>query len=150
MEEPTIAATDFKALCLRWLDRVAEEGRGLTITKRGRPVARLVPIESPDKPLAGRWEGQVKVEGDVVYFDTSSEWEALETTICGAGAASQSYSGVLFFQRSLHRLSISIDKPYFLEIEFSETVLDFGAVSDDDPNNAIGDDDLFRCRRDVA
>ena len=77
MEEPTIAATDFKARCLRWLDRVAEEGRGLTITKRGRPVARLVPIESAGKPLAGRWEGRVKVEGDVVYFDTSSEWEAL-------------------------------------------------------------------------
>jgi prevent-host-death family protein len=77
MKEPTIAATEFKARCLRWLDRVAEEGHGLIITKHGRPVARLVPIESAGKPLAGRWEGQVKVEGDVVYFDTSAEWEAL-------------------------------------------------------------------------
>ncbi len=77
MRETTIGATDFIARCHRWLDRVAEEGHGLIITKRGRPVARLVPIEPVHKPLAGRWEGQVKVEGDVVYFDTSSEWEAL-------------------------------------------------------------------------
>ena len=84
MEERTIAATDFKARCLRWLDRVAEEGRGLTITKRGRPVARLVPIESAGKPLAGRWEGKVKVEGDVVYFDTSSEWGSPAVTCCDA------------------------------------------------------------------
>ena len=77
MKETTITATEVKARCLRWLDRVAEEGHMLIVTKRGRPVARLVPIEPAHKFLAGRWEGQVKAEGDVVYFDTSSEWEAL-------------------------------------------------------------------------
>ena len=77
MKETTIGATDLKARCRRWLNRVAEGGHTLLIAKHGRPVARLVPIEPVRKPLAGRWEGQVKVEGDVVYFDTSSEWGSL-------------------------------------------------------------------------
>jgi len=64
--------------CLRLIDEVAASGKSIVITKRGRPVARLVPVEPERKPLGGRWEGRVRTLGDIVYFDTSSEWDALK------------------------------------------------------------------------
>lgn len=39
-----ITATQFKARCLSLLDDVAESGAELLVTKRGRPVARVVPV----------------------------------------------------------------------------------------------------------
>ena len=42
-----IRASEFKAKCLALLDEVAETRREVVVTKRGRPVAKLVPIEPP-------------------------------------------------------------------------------------------------------
>jgi prevent-host-death family protein len=50
--ERTISATRFKAKCLALLDEVAESGETLVITKRGKPVARVEPVEPPAS-LAG-------------------------------------------------------------------------------------------------
>lgn len=44
-EVKTIPAGEFKARCLALLDEVAEHGEVLVVTKRGVPVARVVPIE---------------------------------------------------------------------------------------------------------
>jgi len=70
-----IAASEFKAKCLRLLDEV-EEGETLVITKRGRPVARVVPVSPPRRSLRGTWKGLVKIKGDIVHFDTGREWES--------------------------------------------------------------------------
>jgi prevent-host-death family protein len=43
----SIAAGKFKDLCLQLLDDVAETRTPLVITKRGRPVAKLVPVTPP-------------------------------------------------------------------------------------------------------
>lgn len=40
-------ASEFKAKCLAVLDEVRDSGREVTITKRGKPVAKLVSIEPP-------------------------------------------------------------------------------------------------------
>ena len=40
-----VGAGDFKAKCLALLDEVARTGRELIVTKRGRPVAKVVPID---------------------------------------------------------------------------------------------------------
>lgn len=40
-----ISASQFKARCLALLDQVAEGGGELVVTKRGRPVARVVPVD---------------------------------------------------------------------------------------------------------
>ena len=49
-----IAAGLFKAQCLKLMDRVAERHETITVTKRGKAVARLVPVESaPERPLFG-------------------------------------------------------------------------------------------------
>jgi len=45
-----IPASEFKARCLGLLDEVAETGVPLTVTKRGRPVAKLVPLEEEPPP----------------------------------------------------------------------------------------------------
>jgi prevent-host-death family protein len=47
-----VPAGQFKAQCLALLDEVAATGRPLIVTKRGRPVAEVVPIEPP-RSLAG-------------------------------------------------------------------------------------------------
>lgn len=41
-----ISATSFKARCLSLLDEVAESGAELIVTKRGRPVARVIAVDS--------------------------------------------------------------------------------------------------------
>jgi prevent-host-death family protein len=43
----SIAAARFKAQCLKLLDEVAETGETIVVTKRGKPVAKVEPIEEP-------------------------------------------------------------------------------------------------------
>jgi prevent-host-death family protein len=68
-----IAAGEFKAKCLALLDDVAELGREIVITKRGKPVAKLVPIEPP-KSL----KGSVKIVGDIINIIDEDDWDALK------------------------------------------------------------------------
>jgi prevent-host-death family protein len=76
MKSHTVAASEFKAKCLRLLDEVEAKGEILVITKRGRPVARVVPVSPPRRSLRGTWKGLVKIKGDIVHFDTSQDWES--------------------------------------------------------------------------
>lgn len=71
-----MAASEFKAKCLKVLDDVAATGDALIITKRGRPVAKLTPLQSDRKPMMGRWEGKGKIKGDLVAFNAASEWDS--------------------------------------------------------------------------
>ena len=68
MKQSTLAASEFKAKCLRLLDEVAEQGNTLIITKRGRPVAKVTPISRTPSTLRGSWKGIVKIKGDIVNF----------------------------------------------------------------------------------
>ena len=57
-----IAAGEFKAKCLQLMDEVQEEGIELVITKRGKPVAKLVPADA-EKTADDGWgcmKGRVK------------------------------------------------------------------------------------------
>jgi prevent-host-death family protein len=63
--DTTIAAGQFKAKCLQLLDDVAESRTELTITKHGKPVAKLVPLPS-GKPLFGAMHGSVLKAEDLV------------------------------------------------------------------------------------
>jgi prevent-host-death family protein len=65
-----IPAGEFKARCLALLDRVAETGEELVVTKRGKPVARLVPVEEPPG-----LKGSLVWEGDLVS-PIGEDWEA--------------------------------------------------------------------------
>jgi prevent-host-death family protein len=70
--EPSIAAGEFKARCLALLDRVAATGEPLVVTKRGRPVARLVPVRAPGQPSL---RGSVTIRGDLVE-SVLGPWDA--------------------------------------------------------------------------
>ena len=49
----TITAAEFKAKCLKLMDVVAQGHKELVITKRGVPVAKIVPIEEPPTAIWG-------------------------------------------------------------------------------------------------
>ena len=71
-----IAAGLFKAQCLKLMDLVAEKHETITITKRGKAVAKLVPVEAaPERPLFGYLHGKGKITGDIVA-PTGEVWEA--------------------------------------------------------------------------
>ena len=59
----SIAASEFKATCLDVLDRVARDGSAYIITKRGKPVAQVVPV---DAPVARTARGSVTYLTDIV------------------------------------------------------------------------------------
>lgn len=72
-----IPAGRFKATCLKVLDDVAESGIPVTITKRGRPVARLVPVGEAERPaLFGALAGTVGGSTDLIA-PVGEEWDAL-------------------------------------------------------------------------
>ncbi len=70
-----MAATEFRAKCLGLIDEVAETGREIVITKRGKPVARLVPFREKPKTLFGLDRGRMKILGDITA-PIDVEWEA--------------------------------------------------------------------------
>ena len=59
----TISASKFKATCLAAMERVRRTGRPLRITKFGRPLADVVPVQ-PDRSR-GTWLGAMKDRGRV-------------------------------------------------------------------------------------
>jgi prevent-host-death family protein len=72
----TIPAGEFKAKCLKLLDKVAEDRQPLVITKRGKPVAQIVPM--PEKEWVdpfGAMRGSVLWMGDIIS-PLEDEWEA--------------------------------------------------------------------------
>ncbi len=61
----TIPAGQFKAKCLQIMDEVQSGGEPVIITKRGRAVAKLVPMDSNPKSLLGYMEGKMEIVGDL-------------------------------------------------------------------------------------
>jgi len=67
-----IGAAKFKEQCLALLDQVDEEG--IVITKRGQPVAKLIPIRAESSALIGSLADKLSITGDV--FSTGLRWDA--------------------------------------------------------------------------
>jgi prevent-host-death family protein len=71
----TMAAGTFKVHCLKVMDEVQSKRQAVLITKRGKPVAKLVPVEQEKDDIFGFLKGKVKVVGDVVSPAlTPEEW----------------------------------------------------------------------------
>jgi prevent-host-death family protein len=68
----SVGATEFKAKCLDLLDRVQATREPLIITKRGRPVAEVIPIRNAETPKS--LLGSVTFHGDIVG-PIAEEWE---------------------------------------------------------------------------
>jgi prevent-host-death family protein len=68
----TVPATEFKARCFQLMDRVEASGVTITITKHGRPVARLVPLAREATSFFGSLP--VTIVRDTVGF-TGETWD---------------------------------------------------------------------------
>ncbi|HEV8230858.1 MAG TPA: type II toxin-antitoxin system Phd/YefM family antitoxin [Thermoanaerobaculia bacterium] len=62
----TIPAGRFKAGCLKIMDEVKARREPVLITKKGKPVARLVPVDEPARDVFGCLSGELEIAGDVV------------------------------------------------------------------------------------
>jgi len=62
-----INAAEFKAKCLKLIDQVANTHEPLTISKRGKPLVKLVPMET-EAPASqyGCMQGTVTFLGDIM------------------------------------------------------------------------------------
>jgi prevent-host-death family protein len=61
-----MAAGEFKVHCLKVMDEVQSKRQAVLITKRGKPVAKLVPVEQEKDDIFGFYKGKIKINGDVV------------------------------------------------------------------------------------
>jgi prevent-host-death family protein len=70
-----MAAGEFKVHCLSVMDEVQSKREAVVITKRGKPVAKLVPVDQAVDEIYGFLKGKGKVLGDVVSPAlTAEEW----------------------------------------------------------------------------
>lgn len=74
-----IAAGTFKAKCLAVMDEVQTKREAVVITKRGKPVAKLVPIGAGADEIYDFLKGQGSILGDIVSPALSpDEWGELQ------------------------------------------------------------------------
>lgn len=67
-----ISAAKFKEQCLALLDQVDQDG--IVITKRGKPVAKLIPFGADSASLIGSLEGKLEIKGEIL--STGLDWDA--------------------------------------------------------------------------
>jgi prevent-host-death family protein len=67
-----LSASKFKEQCLALLDRVDPEG--IVVTKRGKPVAKLIPFGADSTDLIGSLKGKLKIKGEILA--TGIRWDA--------------------------------------------------------------------------
>ncbi len=76
----TIAISRFKATCLSLLERVRKTGQPILVTKRGTPVARVLPpprLNAVKKSAFGCMRGTSEQLGDIVSPVAEEDWEVL-------------------------------------------------------------------------
>ena len=77
MKTKTIPAGAFKARCLAIMDEVQAKRQAVVITKRGKPVAKLVPVEQEKDEIFGfmKGKGKIEIKGDIISPAlTPEEW----------------------------------------------------------------------------
>jgi prevent-host-death family protein len=70
-----IPAGEFKARCLQLMDQVQATRQPVVITKRGKPIAKLVPLEEEVPTLFGRLKGHSTARDDLIE-PTGEVWDA--------------------------------------------------------------------------
>jgi prevent-host-death family protein len=72
----TMPAGAFKTHCLAVIDEVHNRHEEVIITKHGKPMARLVPLDEKPESLLGSMRGQFEILGDLVEPITEpGEWD---------------------------------------------------------------------------
>ena len=71
--------SQFKSGCLGFLNQTRLQGKEYIITKRGVPIAQVIPIKKRAiTSRRGSLKGMAEIQGDIVHFDSSKDWEAAQ------------------------------------------------------------------------
>ncbi len=68
----TISTTEFKAKCLKIFDQLGADG--IIVEKRGKPIAKVMPIRADDFEIIGCLKGEMEIFGDIM--STGIKWDA--------------------------------------------------------------------------
>ena len=76
----TIAISKFKATCLSLLERVKNTKEPILVTKKGVPIAQVIPAQETDKERS--WyacmQDSLEIRGDIVSPVGEEDWEVLK------------------------------------------------------------------------
>ncbi|MFX0203762.1 MAG: type II toxin-antitoxin system Phd/YefM family antitoxin [Candidatus Hodarchaeota archaeon] len=72
----TLSVSKFKAPCLSVLEEVKNKKKRILITKRGKPIAELIPVDEKKKDVP--LKDTVTFLGDIISPVSEDEWEALK------------------------------------------------------------------------
>ncbi len=74
----TMSAAKFKTHCLRVMEDVRRRREPVVVTKKGVPVAKLVPADEAPAMGFGALEGRIQIVGEIVSpVSRPEDWEAL-------------------------------------------------------------------------
>lgn len=76
MQVPKISVSEFKAKALQFLADTLKKGKQYILTKNGVPIARVIPFRDTRGPRQGSLKGLLTIKGDIVHFESSSDWES--------------------------------------------------------------------------
>ena len=77
-----VTISKFKATCLALLDKVQRTGQPILITRRGQPVAQVLPPPLPERPASwlGSFQSTGRIVGDIISPPLEEgEWEGLQS-----------------------------------------------------------------------
>lgn len=72
----TVPAGEFKAKCLSLMDLAHDQREIIVVTKRGVPIAKLVPYEKTPQSIFGYMKNTVTIKGDIVA-PVEGNWDVL-------------------------------------------------------------------------
>jgi prevent-host-death family protein len=71
----TLSVSQFKMTCLAVLDQVSRQKKKVLITKRGKPIAEIIPVAGPEEKIS--LKETVTFVGDILSPVAVEDWEAL-------------------------------------------------------------------------
>ena len=72
LDMKSLNVSEFREQLLALIDKLPPEG--VIVTKRGKPVARVLPVRETGKSLIGALKGRLKIRGDIL--STGERWNA--------------------------------------------------------------------------
>jgi prevent-host-death family protein len=72
----TLSVSQFKTTCLSVLDQVSRQKKKVLITKRGKPIAEIIPVAGPGEKIS--LKDTVTFMGDIISPVAVEDWEALQ------------------------------------------------------------------------
>ncbi len=71
----TVLVSEFKAKCIGLLKNVQKTKEPIVVTLRGEPIARVEPIEKPNKRVRlGALKGWMEIKGDIIRSDIENDF----------------------------------------------------------------------------